>query len=59
MSEYLNTEDKNVADHDQTRARETFLADVHIGVISIAEEGRGPLRCQSGMPMMREEICES
>jgi nitroimidazol reductase NimA-like FMN-containing flavoprotein (pyridoxamine 5'-phosphate oxidase superfamily) len=23
--------------------RETFLADVHIGMISIAEEGRGPL----------------
>ena len=23
--------------------RETFLADVHIGIISIAEEGRGPL----------------
>ena len=23
--------------------RETFLADVHIGVISVAEEGRGPL----------------
>jgi nitroimidazol reductase NimA-like FMN-containing flavoprotein (pyridoxamine 5'-phosphate oxidase superfamily) len=23
--------------------RETFLADVHVGIISIAEEGRGPL----------------
>ena len=23
--------------------REAFLADVHIGIISIAEEGRGPL----------------
>jgi nitroimidazol reductase NimA-like FMN-containing flavoprotein (pyridoxamine 5'-phosphate oxidase superfamily) len=23
--------------------REAFLADVHVGVISIAEEGRGPL----------------
>jgi len=23
--------------------RESFLADLHVGVISIAEEGRGPL----------------
>jgi nitroimidazol reductase NimA-like FMN-containing flavoprotein (pyridoxamine 5'-phosphate oxidase superfamily) len=23
--------------------RETFLADVHVGVISMADEGRGPL----------------
>ena len=37
--------------------REKFLADVHIGIISIAEEGRGPLRCRSGMLMIREKIC--
>jgi nitroimidazol reductase NimA-like FMN-containing flavoprotein (pyridoxamine 5'-phosphate oxidase superfamily) len=23
--------------------RETFLADVHVGIISISDEGRGPL----------------
>ena len=26
-----------------TQEREAFLADLHVGVISIAEEGRGPL----------------
>src|SRR5690349_14713060 len=26
-----------------TKERETFLSDVHVGVISIPEEGRGPL----------------
>jgi nitroimidazol reductase NimA-like FMN-containing flavoprotein (pyridoxamine 5'-phosphate oxidase superfamily) len=33
---------QNVADMTK-QEREAFLADVHIGVISIAEEGRGPL----------------
>jgi hypothetical protein len=36
--------------------REAFLADVHVGIISISED-RSP--CRSGMPMIREEICES
>jgi len=40
--------------------REAFLADVHIVIISIAEENRDRRpRCRSGMPTMREEICES
>ena len=28
---------------DDRQERETFLADVHVGVISMADEGRGPL----------------
>jgi len=39
--------------------RETFLADVHVGIISISEDGRGPLTVPIWMPTMWEEIYES
>jgi nitroimidazol reductase NimA-like FMN-containing flavoprotein (pyridoxamine 5'-phosphate oxidase superfamily) len=38
----MNTEDKMSLTMTK-QERETFLADAHIGIISIAEEGRGPL----------------
>ena len=38
--------------------REAFLADVHVGIISISDEAGDRLQYRSGMLMMREEICE-
>jgi hypothetical protein len=42
ISENLETEDKMSLIMTKEK-REAFLADVHVGIISIAEEGRGPL----------------
>lgn len=41
------------------RERETFLADVHVGIISIAEQGRGPLTVPVWYAYIREKICAS
>ncbi len=35
------------------KEREQFLSDPHVGLISIAEEERGPLPVPSGMPGIR------
>ena len=35
--------------------REAFLADVHVGVISIAEAGEDRSQCRSGITMKRAE----
>jgi hypothetical protein len=39
--------------------RETFLADLHVGIISIPEEGRGRSPCRSGICTNRAASYES